>query len=74
MKIVATSLVLAWLWTLVPVLLGLCGARSRRHRPAAAAEPWVWDALDRGALGQDPALPASHPLTRLGRPTAPSAG
>jgi hypothetical protein len=73
MKIVATSLVVAWLWTLVPVLLGLCGARSRR-RQAAAGEPWVWDALDRRALGQDPALPASHPLARLGRSTSQSAG
>jgi len=65
-KFVALGLVTAWLSTLIPVVLGLCGARSARHA-AQAGEPWVWDALDRDARGHDPALPSSHPLARLRR-------
>lgn len=73
MRLLATTLVLAWLSTLIPVVLGLCGARKTRHA-AAAGEPWVWDALDRDARGHDPALPPTHPLARLGRSTTQSAG
>jgi hypothetical protein len=64
MKILATSVILAWLWTVIPAILGLCGARKHRR---ADVEPrdngWVWD--DRhAALTRDPSLPASHPLSR----------
>jgi hypothetical protein len=67
MKILATGVLLAWLWTLIPVMLGLCGARKRgRDSAEAQSKPWVWD--DRhAALAHDPSLPDSHPLSRLGR-------
>ena len=75
MKIFAAIMIVSALWAVLGGVLGGCSGRQvSEDRRAPAGEAWVWESLDRHArLAPSPVLPASHPLTRLGRSPSQSA-
>jgi hypothetical protein len=68
-KTLAVVMIVTALWMVLGAVLSGCSSRSvAGGRPGVQGEAWLWEALDRHArLARDAALPASHPLARLGR-------
>ena len=75
MKIFVVVMVVTALWLVLGAVLSGCSSRPvGGDRRGWTGEAWLWESLDRHTrLTCDAALPASHPLARLGRSSSQSA-
>jgi hypothetical protein len=70
-KILLLVMVVTVVWAVLACGLGRCGRPGAGESHVAVGEAWFWESLDRNARFTGvPALPSSHPLARLGRPSS----
>lgn len=70
MKILLLVMAVTVLWAVLACVLGRCG-RPGAGDHVAVREAWLWETMARNARFTGvSALPASHPLARLGPPSS----